>query len=152
MVKYAQTDHALENELGLHHSNRIISHELREALTETLLPKAANPTKNYLYCTLWTAISKQYRVMVGDLCIVDEPNENGEIEIGYGTYERYQGLGYMTEIVAGLIEWAKNQHAVKTIKATTEKANIPSCRVLQKNQFIIVQETETQLLWKYSFV
>ncbi len=38
-----------------------------------------------------------------------EPNANGEIEIGYGTYDEFQGKGFLTEIVGGIIEWTKNQ-------------------------------------------
>ena len=35
--------------------------------------------------------------MIGDLCMVGEPNADGEIEIGYGTYEQFQGKGFMTK-------------------------------------------------------
>jgi len=36
---------------------------------------------------------------VADVCFQGEPNEIGEIEIGYGTYKQHQGKGYMTEAV-----------------------------------------------------
>lgn len=49
--------------------------------------------------------------MIGDLCIVGEPNQEGEIEIGYGVYDEFQGRGFMTEIVAGIAIWAKNSRA-----------------------------------------
>lgn len=65
--------------------------ELKEALEQTILPNVADHTKNYLYSTLWTAISKAENKMIGDLCIVGEPNAAGEIEIGYGTYVEFQG-------------------------------------------------------------
>lgn len=42
--------------------------------------------------------------MVGDICIVGEPNASGEIEIGYGTYEEFQQKGFMTEAVGGIIK------------------------------------------------
>jgi RimJ/RimL family protein N-acetyltransferase len=86
--------------------------------------------------------------MIGDLCIVGEPNANGEIEIGYGTYDEFQGKGFMTEIVGGIIEWTKTQPLVKTITASTRKTNVASLKVLQKNGFIKVDETETSLSWK----
>jgi hypothetical protein len=28
--------------------------------------------------------------MVGDICFVGEPNTEGEVEIGYGTYENFR--------------------------------------------------------------
>ena len=86
--------------------------------------------------------------MVGDLCIIGEPNADGEIEIGYGTYDEFQGKGFMTEIVSGIIEWAKNQSVVKSVRASTDKINTASFRVLEKNNFIKVGETETLYNWK----
>ena len=121
---------------------------VQEAFEKTILPNVADKTKNYLYSTLWTAISKTENKMIGDLCIVGEPNANGEIEIGYGTYDEFQGKGYMTEIVAGIIAWAKTQPAVKSIIASTDKTNTASFRVLEKNEFVKTGETETLLNWK----
>ena len=86
--------------------------------------------------------------MVGDLCIVGEPNADGEIEIGYGTYDEFQNKGFMTEIVSGIIDWAKNQSTVKSIIASTDKTNIAFFKVLEKNNFIKIGETETLYNWK----
>ncbi len=148
LVKYVKCDNSLEAELNLNESSRTISPELKEALEQTILPNVADKTKNYLYATLWTAISKTENKMVGDLCIIGEPNLDGEIEIGYGTYDEFQGKGFMTEIVSGIIEWAKTQKNVNAIIATTEKTNIASFKVLQKNNFIKIEETETLFDWK----
>ena len=108
----------------------------------------ADKNKNYLYSTLWTAISKTENKMIGDLCIVGEPNSNGEIEIGYGTYEKFQNKGFMTEIVSGIITWAKTQAIVKSIIASTDKTNTASFKVLEKNNFIKIGETGTLFYWK----
>jgi [ribosomal protein S5]-alanine N-acetyltransferase len=82
------------------------------------------------------------------LCIVGEPNENGAIEIGYGTYEEFQNKGFMTEIVTAIIKWAKTQSIVRSIIASTNKTNIASFKVLEKNNFIKTGETETLFNWK----
>lgn len=86
--------------------------------------------------------------MIGDLLIVGEPNDNGEIEIGYGTYDAFQGKGFMTEIVGGIIEWTKTQEKVKSVIASTDKTNTASFKVLEKNNFIKIGETETLFNWK----
>ena len=86
--------------------------------------------------------------MVGDICIVGEPNSEGEIEIGYGTYNEFQQKGFMTEAVSGIIEWTKTQANVMSIIASTEKENIASFTVLLKNNFIKIGETETFFKWK----
>jgi predicted acetyltransferase len=148
LVKYVKCDGTLEKEFNLNLNSRIISDELKEALENTILPNVADTTKNYLFSTLWTAISIAENSMVGDLCIVGEPNKLGEIEIGYGTYEEYQGRGYMTEIVGGIVEWAKTQASVKSIIASTLKTNSASFKVLEKNKFIKIKENPILSNWK----
>ncbi len=148
LFKYIACDHSLEQELNIQPSNRKISPELKEAFEQTILPNVADKNKNYLYSTLWTAIAKSENVMVGDLCIVGEPNEAGEIEIGYGTYDEFQNKGFMTEIVSGIIEWAKTQSSVHAIIASTEKSNTASFRVLEKNGFLKMDESETLCHWR----
>jgi len=149
LIKYIKCDNSLEEELNLNENTRTISPELKEAFEQTILPNVADKTKNYLYSTLWTAISKTENKMVGDLCLIGEPNANGEIEIGYGTYEEFQNKGFMTEIGQGIIEWAKSQPRVKSIIASTDKSNIASYKVLEKNKFVMIGETEILLNWKF---
>ncbi len=148
LVKYAKCDNSLEEELNLNETSRTISAELKEALENTILPNVSNKTKNYLYSTIWTAISKAENKMIGDLCILGEPNADGEIEIGYGTYDEFQGKGFMTEIVGGIIDWAKTQPLVKCIKASTDKKNFASFKVLQNNNFIQTGESEALFNWQ----
>jgi [ribosomal protein S5]-alanine N-acetyltransferase len=148
LVKYIKCDNSLETELKLNKSSRTIAPELKEAFEQTILPNVANKRKNYLYSTLWTAISKAENKMVGDLCIVGEPNANGEIEIGYGTYEEFQNKGFMTEVVLGILKWSKTQVKVKSIIASTDKTNTASFKVLEKNGFIKIGETTTMFNWK----
>jgi len=148
LIKYIKCDNSLEAELKLNKSSRTISDELKEAFEQTILPNVADKNKNYLYSTLWTAISKAENEMVGDLCIIGEPNEDGEIEIGYGTYDEFRNKGFMTEIVQGIIKWAKTQPKVKSVIASTDKTNTASFKVLKKNRFVKIGETETLFNWK----
>jgi RimJ/RimL family protein N-acetyltransferase len=148
LIKYIKCDNSLETELKLNKTSRTISLELKDAFEQTILPNVADKSNNYLYSTLWTAISKLENKMIGDLCIVGEPNVNGEIEIGYGTYEEFQNRGFMTEIVSGIIEWAKTQPKVNSLIASTEKTNTASFKVLEKNMFQKIQETETLYNWQ----
>jgi [ribosomal protein S5]-alanine N-acetyltransferase len=151
LVKYINNDNSLEAELNVKPTVRSISPELKEALEQTILPAVADSTKNYLFSTLWTIISKSENKMVGDLCFVGEPNAVGEIEIGYGTYEEFQGKGFMTEAAGGMIGWAKEQSGVKAIIASTDKSNVASYSVLVKNNFIKTGETETMFTWRIAF-
>lgn len=148
LLKYIQTDNSLETELNLNETSRTISPELKEALEQTILPHVADASKNYLYSTLWTVISKADNKMVGDLCFVGEPNPNGEIEIGYGTYDEFQRRGFMTEAVGSMIEWAKQQPDLKAITASTDKTNVASYTILEKNNFEKTGESDELYHWK----
>lgn len=148
LLKYIKGDYSLESELRLNATSRTISPELKEALEQTILPNVANTNNDYLYSTLWTVILKEENKMVGDICFVGEPDTDGEIEIGYGTYEEFRGRGFMTEAVSAMIKWASDQPHVKTIIAATEKSNIASFTILEKNKFVKVGENETLINWR----
>ena len=148
LIKYMRCDNSLEEELGLGSTSRSISDELKEALEKAILPNVADQSKDYLYSTIWTAISKAENKMVGDISMYGEPNEDREVEIGYGTYNEFQNKGYMTETVKGMIGWLKTQRKVKKVCASTEKTNVASYRVLKKNGFINVCKTDNLLKWK----
>ncbi len=73
---------------------------------------------------------------VGDMCFKGAPDEQGEVEIGYGIDEWKQGNGYATEMVAAMIHWALTRPNVKMVTAQTQKNNRKSQRVLKKNGFV----------------
>ena len=148
LVKYLRCDNSLETEFNLKPTERIIAPELQDAIEQTILPNVADKNKNYLFSTIWTAILKSENRLVGDICLYGEPNENGEVEIGYGTYVGFQNLGLMTEMVSGFIHWLENQPVVKTVLASTDKNNVASIRVLEKNNFQKVGENDKELRWK----
>jgi RimJ/RimL family protein N-acetyltransferase len=148
LKKYIRLDNSLEIELNLNKTSRVISPELKEALEETILPNVADTSKNYLFSTLWTVISKDENKMVGDLCFVGEPDTEGEVEIGYGTYPEFRKRGFMTEAVAEIIKWAEKQPDIRSIIASTEKSNIDSYSILERNNFIKFGETETLYNWR----
>lgn len=148
LIKYLKTDNSLENELQLAPLSRIISPELIEPLQNKILPAVADSSNNFLFYTLWTMINKQERVLVGDLCFKGPPNEEGDIEIGYGTYPSFQQQGYITEVIGALIRWASVQPEVNAITAETNKTNIASIRALEKNNFQQFKTTEAMIWWR----
>ncbi len=152
LIKYIRLDNSLEKELNLNSSSRSISPELKEALEQTILPNVADLNKNYLFSTLWTIILKGENRMVGDLCFVGEPNDEGEVEIGYGTYEEFRKRGFMTEAVGAMVKWAEKQPNIRSIIASTEKSNIDSFSILERNNFIKYAETGTFYNWRFRIV
>ena len=68
LIIYINDYQLLEKELGLNHTERIISTELKEALQVNILPSVKNKNDNYLFSTLWTVIDKEHNRMVADIC------------------------------------------------------------------------------------
>lgn len=151
LIKYIANDNSLEAELKLNPTHKVISEALQEALIETILPNVADTGKNHLFSTLWGIILKSESRMIGDICFVGEPDVEGEIEIGYGTYEDFRGKGYMTEAVACILTWARRQDNVKSVFAQTAKNNPASWHILIKNHFEKVGEEDDLLSWRLKF-
>jgi len=148
LQKYLKNDNSLEQELCVGKSNRLISTELKEALELAILPLVSENIADYLFFTLWTIILKSENRMVGDLCFKGLPDNNGNVEIGYGTYENFRGKGYMTEAVGGMIAWTETHPKVKSIIAETDKTNLASMVILQKNGFVKSGESDDFFHWK----
>jgi RimJ/RimL family protein N-acetyltransferase len=73
----------------------------------------------------------------------------GEVEIGYSTDNEHRNKGIMTETIAGLVQWIKNnKKEVKVIRAETDSENISSIRVLEKNDFKVFQYNDNSLILK----
>lgn len=75
------------------------------------------------------------RVLIGNGGLHGPPDSTGTAEIGYSLLEPYQGKGYGTEIVRGLVDWAFAQPGVQRLIAETLPELMPSIRVLEKNGF-----------------
>ncbi|MEQ1833301.1 MAG: GNAT family protein [Candidatus Eisenbacteria bacterium] len=64
------------------------------------------------------------------------PPAHGGVQLGYSMLPAFQGKGYATELVGGLVRWAFAQPGVGCIVAETEWANPASVRVLEKSGFV----------------
>jgi RimJ/RimL family protein N-acetyltransferase len=64
------------------------------------------------------------------------PPQDGTVEIGYSVLPQFQGRGYASEMVGGLVRWALGHPDVIRIVAETEWANPASVRVLSKAGFV----------------
>ncbi len=81
---------------------------------------------------VWMVIKKEDRSVIGDAGFKGTPNENGEIEIGFGLIDEEQKKGYGYEVASSLIEWASKIDEVKVIKADCLIDNIGSAKLLKK--------------------
>ncbi len=63
------------------------------------------------------------------------PPEEGAVEVGYSVLPPFEGRGYATEMVAGLVTWALAQSEVRRVVAEVDAVNVASRRVLEKAGF-----------------
>jgi len=146
--RHIESPQELADELGLIPSQSLMDEVTREAILNDLLPHIADPDRDPLFYTMWIVIEKLKKAIIGGICFHGEPDDTGEVEIGFGTDKDYRNKGYMTETIGGLINWISNNKSVKVIRAETDSSNISSVRVLEKNGFKVFQRNENMIILK----
>lgn len=131
---YLENRSKMEENLGVKISGEKTSDE-KKKIFQKPYEKAKADRKNHLWYTHWQVISKEKNRIVCGITFKGGPNEQGEVEIGYGTRNGFKNKGYMTETVKKLSQWALKQDKVKKVIAETNINNIASQRVLEKSGF-----------------
>lgn len=83
-------------------------------------------------------VLKESKTVIGTIYFKRMPIY-GTTEVGYGMTAKYEGHGYMTEALATLLEFGKN-NGVTIVFADTLCNNIKSQNVLERNGFIAYKE------------
>jgi ribosomal-protein-alanine N-acetyltransferase len=83
-------------------------------------------------------IDNDYPILCGGVGFKGPPDKRGMVEIGYSVLPEFERQGLATEMVAGIVQWAKQRPQVKHIEAETDTDNKASIRVLEKNSFVCV--------------
>jgi RimJ/RimL family protein N-acetyltransferase len=78
-------------------------------------------------------------VVVGDCGWFGPPDEDGEVEIGYGLARSVRGRGLGTEAVALLLDWLATKGA-KRVRAEVRPGNAASFALLARLGFVIDDE------------
>lgn len=102
---------------------------------------------NYLWHSFFFLVRKDDRVVVGSADFKDIPNENGEVEIGYGLGKEFEHNGYMTEAVKAMCGWALKKNGVTSVIAETDLEGLASQKILKRCGFKKDKEEET-LWWR----
>ncbi len=64
-----------------------------------------------------------------------KPSPEGAVEIGYSVMPNHEGMGYASEAVAALVEWAFSHPEVQLVFGQTYPSLIASIRVMENNGF-----------------
>lgn len=127
---------------------------LRDALEFFAGNMESTPDNTEWVAYYWLSTSEipNQRVLVGSGGFKGEPDANGEVEIGYGTLDEFQGKGYATEAVNALVSWALSQNHAKLVMAEALEENLPFLRVLEKAGFKLVGAGSEPGLLRYVYV
>lgn len=149
LVLYLSAEDKFEKDHGLTVTGRVVAPEVKDMVERFTLPHMKLVYgDNYLFYTFWIAIDNSSKIIVAELGFKGIPNNKGEIEIGYGTMPRQQSKGYMTEAVAGMIQWVSGRADVEYVLAETNENNHASIRVVQKNGFVQFAKKREMLWWR----
>lgn len=132
----------LERELRCSYRAQPIEGIFKEIL-EGQLRRAETDRANYLWHSFWLIIRKPDGIAVGLADFKRPPDENGEVEIGYGLGQDFRHLGYMTEAVRAMCNWAMGQEGVRHIIAETDLDGLASQRILLRCGFAEYGRGET---------
>ncbi len=148
---YLREDFSYEKKLGLKEIHQPIPPPLRVAMEERTIPNLIKFPEHHLFYTHWTVVDHTINTAVAGIVLKGPPNENGEVEIGYGTFSDFTGRDYMKETVKVFCEWVFRQDNVKKIIALTSPENIASQKILEWNEFVLVSKEEKDWRWELQF-
>jgi len=122
--------------------------EIIDALDNFWLPNTLAYPDKYLWYTDWELVLKTTNTSVGGMGFAGYPNDSGEAEIGYMIDGNQHNKGFATEALQTMIAWAFTHHFVKAIIVHTYADNLPSCRLLEKCKFELVENVEGLLTYR----
>ena len=80
--------------------------------------------------------------IVGDVGLSVADGEPGVIKVGYTIDPAFQGLGYATEAIRALVEYAFETLGAEVVRAHASAENAPSIRVAEKIGMRLVERFE----------
>ena len=128
--------------------------EFREAMEELAERASHDRPTRFAWYTNRLIYRREDGSFIGSAAFMNSPEKDpdkiGLVEIGYATEEAYRGMGYMTEAITAMAEWALAQPKVYGLIAGVQDPNPASDRVLEKCGFVRTDHSDTLSLsvWK----
>jgi GNAT superfamily N-acetyltransferase len=138
----------LQSALGVAISRDNLNAVVRRAIGLKLAKMAVVEPRLHPWYTYWLVVVKAANTGAGLVGFKGTPDQDGEVEIGYGIAPDYRNRGYMTEAVRVLIAWAFDEVSCQAVFADPRQDNIASQRVLAKAGMVLDEETPDVQLWR----
>ena len=131
----------LEKELNCRYNAEPMDEEFMQIIQWQICMIDDDSDEYYPFETFWFIIRKSDRAVVGSACFKGCPNDDNEVEIGYGLTPGFEHNGYMTETVKAMCRWALGKPDIFHITAETEFNNHASQSVLQRCGFTMTTKS-----------
>lgn len=95
---------------------------------------------------LWAIELKKEKAFAGSVLIFHVNTEKDEAELGYEILPKHQGKGIAQEAIKAALTFAFDVLKVKTIAAVVHKENIPSLKIIEKNNFHFKMPVENNMM------
>ena len=138
----------LEEALNLQPGLAPAGQALRRAIGLKLQDMAGLDERLLAWHTYWLVIVSERQTGAGLVGFKGSPDENGQVELGYGIEPSDRSRGYATEAVGALVEWAYASPECLAVTARTQATNEVSMAVLRKVGFQPNGSENGQLLWR----
>jgi ribosomal-protein-alanine N-acetyltransferase len=140
---------ALGQESALSIADELVTAPVRRAIGLKLAKMEQVDPQLHPWFTYWLLVVIADRCGAGLVGFKGSPDEQGEVEIGYGIAPAYRGQGYTTEAARALIAWAFSAPDCTSVIATgVDSTNIASIRILEKVGMTCYQEKDGLLFWR----
>lgn len=138
----------LSGSLGLELAPGLLEPAAARAVEMKIERMSHEPLANHPWSTFFLIILKHKFTGVGLIGFKGVPNQQGEVEMGYGVQTDYRGQGFASQAAQGLSEWALRQPGCSAVLAETSVENTASQHVLQNSGFVLQGPGGAGLLWK----
>jgi ribosomal-protein-alanine N-acetyltransferase len=139
----------LEVELGVNLSRAILTPALERAIRMKIGRMASTPASDHLWLTYWLMQIEVHQFGAGMIGFKGVSDMNAAVEVGYGIDPDFQGRGYTTEALEGLLDWAFRQERCECVIAPrTRRENAASNRVLEKVGMRVYEQDDETRSWR----
>jgi [ribosomal protein S5]-alanine N-acetyltransferase len=134
--------------LGIMIAYDAVTEAVERAARAKLMKMSFARETDHAWFTYWLVVVASQACGIGFAGFKGMPDDEGFVEIGYGIAASFQGMGYATEAVGALIEWAFQSPNCIAVTAQTMKSNSASRRVLEKVGMRAHEETIDGISWR----